>query len=186
MTESADSALQARLQPRGLVAGEPVVARIEIDAAPSRVWEVISPPGNLNKFHPFCEENQPGTWSGAGSWDRILYHSGICYKRRVVAWLEGSGYDLELGSETKITCQVSWRIEPRDSGSCELSISVTPYLEGGWDSRQTAAYLKRFYGPAFDHYLDSVVRGLEYYVRTGEVVARDQFGHNPVFSAPAA
>ena len=171
------------LRKRGLETAEAVAARLVIDAEPDRVWETISSPGHLKHVHPFCAQTEVESWPGVGSRDFITYFSGIRYQRDVVSWLDGEGYDLEVGSPDKKTCRVAWRIQAKATDGSELSVSVYPYLESGWTKSQRSTYLDRFFGPIFDHYLDCVVKGVEYYVRTGNAVSEDQFGHNPVFSA---
>ncbi len=172
------------LQGRGLEAAEPVYAGIAIDAGPAEVWNRIAAPGNLKRCHPFCASTAVEKWPGVGSRYSITYYSGIRYQRDFVAWLDGVGYDVEVGSPTKKTCRVFWRIESRAPGHSEFRIEVAPYVEPGWSAGEESHYLERFFGDAFEHYLNCVVKGLKYHVTTGKDVREDQFGANPVFSAP--
>ncbi len=160
-----------------------MVAGIAIDAAAAEIWNRIAAPGNLKRCHPFCASTTVESWPGVGSRDSITYYSGIRYRRDFVAWLDGVGYDMEVGSASKKTCRVSWRIESRVAGGSEFSITVFPYVEPGWSEEEETHYLDRFFGTAFEHYLQCVVKGVEYHVTTGKDVREDQFGTNPVFSA---
>ena len=168
---------------RGMLIGPEQRGTIEIEAAPSRVWDVISAPGNLRHCHPFCALNTIERWPGIGSRDWITYYSGIRYQRDVVDWIEGIGYDLEVGSPTKKTCRVLWRIREPEPQVSVFSIAVFSFLDPDWTPAGTQHYLDRFFGKTFDHYLDCVVRGVNHHVVTGEDVSEDQFGANPVFSA---
>ena len=174
---------KAELEHRGLEPGQPLIVSIPIDASPAAVWEKISEAGNLKHCHPFCASTSVKKWPGVGSSDSITYYSGICYQRDVVAWRHGVGYDMEVGSIAKKTCWVSWRIETRPEQRSEFFITVIPYLEKQWDEHERSRYLARFFGMHFDHYLQCVVKGVEYLVTTGNDVRENQFGVNPVFSA---
>jgi hypothetical protein len=155
-------------------------------AAPAdAVWAAVSTPGHLADCHPFCERNPVSVWPGVGARDEIHYLSGWIYERRFVEWVDGAGYDLEIGSRGGPTSFVSWRIDPRGPDSCSLSISIRPHkIERGpvglrWLLQLT--YVRRM----LHRYLDSVVRGVEWYVARGEPVSHDQFGVHPWFSAAA-
>ena len=41
---------------------------------------------------------------------------------------------------------------------------------------------RRLFGPDLQHYLDCVVKGVEFWIRTGRVVEKDQFGRNRLYS----
>lgn len=176
-------AWNSQLRDRGLEAADPMSATIVIDAEPADVWAIISSPGNLQRCHPFCACTTVQRWPGVGSRDFITYHSGIRYQRDILVWLDGSGYDMEVGSPTKKTCRVLWRIGSPHAGVSDFSITVFPYLEMGWNEHERSIYLDRFFGKSFDHYLQCVAKGVQYHVTTGRDVGEDQFGSNPVFSA---
>ncbi len=160
----------------------PVAVERRIEAPASRVWEVISLPGNLELCHPFCERNPVEVWPGAESRDVIHYLSGWIYERRFRRWLDGVGYDLEIGEPGGRTSFVSWRITPLDEQSCRLRISVEPHLLQELPAAIRWLPHGAFVRPMLRRYLSSVVRGFEWYVTRGEPVPRDQFGRHPWFS----
>jgi len=83
-------------------------------AAPSNgVWNVISSPGLLPLYHPFCSENLVNSWPGPGSSDEVHYFSGWVFERQITHWLDGVGYDLEIGSHLPARA-------PAPSGLCPL------------------------------------------------------------------
>ena len=92
----------------------------------------------------------------------ITYYSGRSYQRNFVAWMEGVGYDIELGESPNLTARVLWRIAPQTASSCRFSIEVIPYLKADLEDAQKARYLERLFGDHLQHYLDCVVKGVDY------------------------
>jgi hypothetical protein len=160
------------------------VSAEQVIAAPARkVWEAISEPGNLEKCHPFCASNPVEAWPGKNSRDTIHYLSGWTYERKFKEWIDGVGYDLEIGRPGGGQSTVSWRITPVDDNNCTLRITVHP---GGVRKFPPVIRWVPFYlwlRPKLRSYLDSVVRGFEWYVTRGEPVPRNAFGTHPWFSA---
>ncbi len=168
----------SRTRPSEPPASKPSIARsIVIDASPERVWEAISTPGVLEIAHPFCRENPVASWPGIGSKDRIVYYNGLVMERQFVRWVDGVGYDLEIrpaGRDERSS--VAWRIGSEADDKASLSITIYPAV-GALGRRQTDRLLK-----LLGRYLDSVVRGFEHYLRTGQPVRRNQFGAHRMFS----
>ena len=141
-------------------------------------------PGNLEPCHPFCARNPIEKWPGVGSRDVIHYLSGWVFERRFTRWIEGVGYDLEIGRSGGASSLVSWRIALIDSQNCALRITVFPnVLQGIPVAIRWLPHLFRV-RPMLQSYLSSVVRGFEWYVTRGEPVARNQFGPHRWFSEP--
>jgi hypothetical protein len=61
-------------------------------------------------------------------------------------------------------------------------IEVTPYLKLEWTASRKQAYQQRYFSHVIARYLDSVVRGVDYFVTTGQAVQKDQFGSHPLYS----
>ncbi len=161
----------------------PVAVERTIGAPAREVWDAISMSGNLEFCHPFCASNPVEVWPGSNSQDAVHYLSGWVYERRFRQWIEGVGYDLEIGRRGGRRSAVSWRISPVDDHSCTLRITVYPHV------LQNIPVLIRWLPhmlrlrPMLKQYLESVVRGFEWYVTRGEPVPRDKFGKHPWFSA---
>ena len=166
----------------GLERGRSLSASIDMDAAPSALWQGITTPGHLKRCHPFCESTTVDTWPGAGSRDSITYYSGRTYRRNFVDWIDGVGYDIELGDRPNPTARVLWRIAPISDTACRLSIEVVPYLKADLSETKKAQYQDRLFGADLQHYLESVVQGGAYWITTGRNVDKDQFGSNPLYS----
>jgi len=162
----------------------PVKVRYRIAAPASEVWGVISAPGHLESCHPFCASNPVFAWPGRRSRDEVRYFSGWVYERHFKDWMEGTGYDLEIGKAGGDRSFVTWRIAPRGASSCILSISVCSSV-----LLRYPAYIRCFpylfrVRPMLRKYLQAVVQGVEWNVTRGEAVAPDQFGRHPWFSSP--
>jgi hypothetical protein len=160
----------------------PIGVKHKIEASAERVWDAISTPGNLEKCHPFCASNPVEVWPGPDSRDEVIYLNGWILERRFRNWIDGVGYDLDIGRPGGGISSVSWRIDPIDDRSCSLSITIFPH------ALQRFPVLFRWLPhsvrlrPMLQKYLRSVVRGFEWYVTRGEPVPRNQFGVHPWFS----
>ena len=147
-----------------------------------KVWQAISAPGNLEKCHPFCAGNPVQVWPGANARDEVHYLSGWVFERRFLRWIDGVGYDLEIGRQGGSTSLVSWRISSTEPRSCVLRIAVYPH------ALQRVPVVLRWIPhtlrlrPMLRSYLSSVTAGFEWYVMRGEPVPRNQFGTHPWFS----
>lgn len=162
----------------------PVAAAQPIEAPAAKVWDVISMPGNLELCHPFCKRNPVQVWPGPESRDEVHYLSGWIYERRFIQWIEGVGYDLEIGRRDGGTSFVSWRVSPANEQKCTLSITVFPHaLQNVPLAFRWLPHMLRL-RPMLKSYLSSVGKGFEWYVIRGEPVPRDHFGKHPWFSGP--
>ena len=161
----------------------PVSAEQVIAAPADVVWEVISRPGNLEDCHPFCASNPVHSWPGVGSRDEVHYLSGWMYERTIRDWIDSVGYDLEIGRKGGGQSSVSWRITPVDNRSCRLRITVCPH--GLQSIPVVVRWLPHllWIRPLLGKYLDSVVRGVDWFVVRHEPVPRNAFGAHPWFSA---
>ncbi len=99
-----------------------------------------------------------------------------------MTWLEGEGYDIEIGPPPHKTAHVAWRIKALREQRSELSLTVTPYLKTGLSERRKQSYERRFFGDTIEQYLDSVVRGVGHVATTGQAVQKNQFGSHPIYS----
>ncbi len=162
----------------------PVAVAHPIAAPAEKVWAAISMPSNLESCHPFCVENRVEVWPGPDSRDRIRYLSGWVFERRFCRWIDGVGYDLEAGRPGGRSSLVSWRILPHDEPGCTLRIVIYPHaLQKLPVAVRWLPHALRL-RPLLVSYLDSVLKGFEWYVTRGEPVPRNQFGPHPWFSAP--
>ena len=160
----------------------PVTVSRKIEAPTQRVWEVITNPGNLEECHPFCQKNPVKEWPGVGAKDIIQYYSGWILIREFVTWMDGIGYDLWIGRKEGSKSYVSWRITPEQENTSNLRITIYPY------ALQNFPVLIRWIPhllqvrPKLHSYLESVVKGFEWFITTGKPVEKNQFGSHKWFS----
>jgi hypothetical protein len=160
----------------------PIAASRTIEASSDEVWSVISSPGNLEDCHPFCESNPVDQWPGVGSRDTIHYYSGWVLQREFSNWIDGVGYDLVIGREGGRKTFVSWRIGTEEEGLSRLTITLYPQI------LQNIPVVVRwiphvvYIRPMLQTYLDSVVKGFEWFITSGKAVKKNQFGSHPWFS----
>ncbi len=160
----------------------PVAARQTIAVPTSKIWEVISSPGTLPLYHPFCEKNPVFEWSGADSHDEVHYFNGIVLTRRFSSWHEDVGYDLEIGRIGGRSSFASWRISSVIEHRSSIEIAVFPHaLQRVPTAVRWLPHLLRL-RPQLRHYLQSVVKGLDWFITEGQPVRRNQFGAHPWFS----
>ncbi len=161
----------------------PVAVTGSIAAPAEKLWEAISLPGNLELCHPFCAKNPVDAWPGETSRDEVHYLSGWIFERRFCRWIDGVGYDLEIGRRGGRTSFVSWRILPKTRVESTLRIAVYPHVLQQLPVAIRWLPHRLRLRPMLRKYLSSVVGGFEWYVTRGEAVPRDQFGSHPWFSA---
>jgi len=160
----------------------PISFAREINTSADQVWRAISMPGNLEYCHPFCAKNPVEEWPGPDSRDEIHYLSGWVMQRRFKKWIEGIGYDLEIGRPGGSQSFVSWRIKAVQEEQSILQITVYPH------TLQKIPILIRwlphlvYIKPQIKRYLLSVTGGFEWYAIHGDAVPRNQFGYHPWFS----
>jgi hypothetical protein len=97
-------------------------------------------------------------------------------------WREGAGYDLQIGIPPRKTSWVSWNIDVRGPTQSELSIAVTPILEAHLRDDVKEIFVQTYFGKSVSVYLDSLLRGVEQFVTTGNPVRPRQFGSHPVYA----
>jgi len=160
----------------------PVSASRTIAVPASKIWEVISSPGMLPLYHPFCEKNPVHEWPGADSHDEIHYFNGVVLARRFSDWYDEVGYDLEIGRSGGRTSFVSWRVATIKERRSSIKITIYPH------ALQHVPTIARWFPhivrlrPQLRSYLQSVVKGLDWFITQRQPVRRNQFGAHPWFS----
>lgn len=160
----------------------PLSADIDIPVSSERVWKQMIEPASTHIWHPFVKENSCEKWHGTGSKDKITYYNGITFDREIVDWIEGTGFDLDVGENGIVNGKAVWRITPIDDNNCNLD--VTTYLrvldKFPLPIRWTLHHLK--VKPSFQKYLKLALKGFAFHATTGERTKRNQFGPHPLFS----
>ena len=160
----------------------PAVMTRRISAAADRVWDVMATPGAVARYHPFCSDNPVDAWPGVGAQDTIHYLSGVVLHRRFTVWDEGQGYELEIGNAEWPDSHVRWELVATGPDESELTISIWPGAFVGYPPALGWILHRLYLVPLLRRYLRAVLRGLDYYVTTGRLVAPNQFGRVRLFS----
>jgi len=181
MDEIEKGQLQDDLSERGLELGQHVRMGRIIQAPAATIWKVVSTPGQLNKYHPYCRENKVYKWPGVGSRDGLVYYSGLYVERDFICWREGVGYDLQIGPPPRKTALISWNIGHLGEAQSDFSLTVTPILESHLLETTKKTYVQSF-AASVEVYLDSFLRGVDHFVMTGKEVEARQFGAHPMFA----
>jgi hypothetical protein len=123
-------------------------------------------------------------WPGPDSHDKIHYFNGVVLVRRFTDWRDEVGYDLQIGRTGGRTSVVSWRITP--TGEQRSSIEIAIYPHAVQKTPIIARWLPHFFWiqPQLKGYLQSVVKGLDFFITQGHRVKRNQFGAHRWFSPP--
>ena len=162
-----------------------VIRRSRTIAAPvAEVWALMAAPANLERAHPFCRRNLVQVWPGEEARDSIEYYNGLVLNRRFRRWLDGVGYDLEIGRGSGKDAEVRWRVEPAATGAL-LAIEIRPDLariRPQWPAWLRRFVLRRIIAAQLGEYLDAVLQGFDHCITTGQPVRRNQFGPHPLFS----
>jgi len=160
----------------------PVAVSRFLAEPPSKIWDVISSPGMLPLYHPFCEKNPVFEWPGPDSHDEIEYFNGVVLTRRFKNWYDDVGYDLEIGRIGGRSSLATWRISSVREHRSSIEITIFPHaLQRVPTAVRWLPHLVRL-RPQLRHYLQSVVKGLDWFITEGQPVRRNQFGAHPWFS----
>ena len=155
-----------------------------IAASAQEIWDVISSPGNLELCHPFCVKNPVVQWPGRRASDEVHYLSGWVFERHFLEWIDGVGYDLEIGRKNGRRSLVSWRIFSNKEQESGLRITICPHALQHLPAAVRWLPHRVWLRPQLRNYLESVVRGVEWYTVKRQPVPKNAFGTHPWFSAP--
>ncbi|MDG2473537.1 MAG: hypothetical protein P8M71_10565 [Pseudomonadales bacterium] len=137
--------------------------RQSFDCSEEKLFSVITEPGNLQNFHPFCQENIPIEWSGDNAVDKLTYLNGKVFTRKITRWHD-CGYDLTI-THGNIKTNVEWNIIFHKNKPL-LEIKLTPlFLPNNNVYRFFSFYF--YVKPQLTKYLKALFNGLSFYISTG-------------------
>ena len=156
--------------------------KIKIKNSAHVVWELISSPGHLNQFHPFCKENKVLEFKNdAILKDQLIYLNGLTYYRTFKEWKPMVGYSIKIGGKNAKQSDVKWQII--DKGVCTVvKITVWPYTSSKIPKLLYPFFHYAVVRPKLKSYLNAVLKGLEYYLTYKKPVPRNQFGNHSWFA----
>ena len=103
-----------------------VESKVDFNLPKSKILKLITEPGNLEKYHPFCKKNEIIKWPGNGSVDILEYHNGMRFKREFFNWSD-NGYDLKIGGRRNMAI-VNWVVKGDDYKS-SLRVRINPNIK---------------------------------------------------------
>ena len=159
--------------------------KVTVDVNRKYLWKIISLPGQLHLFHPFCKNNKVLKWEKEKSVDFIEYYNKKVLKRRFFDWKEEIGYKLIINDLKKDIAEVHWNIFNSRKSKIDLSIEVQ-ILDTAmkrFPNTINKIILRTYVLPKLGTYLDSVLCGVKYFSETGNKVSKNQFGYNSMFSS---
>ena len=158
----------------------PISHVMRIDAPIEDLWSLITKPGNLNLFHPFCKSNEVTKWVGVGSKDVLTYLNGLTFFRDFIDWENKKGYTLLIGRKNGQKSKVEWKINSLDN-EIFLSITVYPHLLNSFPRFITYLPYSLLIKPKLKKYLNSVISGINWYLVNKRPVPKNHFGKNVWF-----
>jgi len=159
----------------------PISFKKEICASVEDIWKIISREGNLNYVHPFCKDNYIISWNGINSIDILEYLNGLKFIRKFITWDPGIGYSLLIGTKNGKKSYVVWEIISKNDKNY-LSITVYPHFMKNYPKFISYLPYKIKIKPYLKKYLQSVIDGIDYYLKNKQRVPRNYFGKHEWFS----
>tara|TARA_A100001388_G_scaffold141085_1_gene104629 strand:- start:1902 stop:2375 length:474 start_codon:yes stop_codon:yes gene_type:complete len=155
-----------------------VQSQLEINKESNIVIDLIKSKSNLEKFHPFCKKNIVVKWKGKNSEDIVIYHNNKQYVRKFTEWHQ-SGYKLEIFEDRKLA-DISWNVKDLNNKSI-IKITAKPYLPYKYRFINVIVF-NLYVKYVLQSYLNSVVKGLKYYLENNKTVSDNQFGKHIWYS----
>ena len=153
-----------------------------IKVSASNLWNIISKPSNLELFHPFCKKNPIKNWPGKSSIDEIYYYNELVFERNFIEWFDNKGYDLLIGEKKGPKSLVKWRIDKISKNHSNINITIYPHK---FNKEFSIGNFFKFYilvYPVIKKYLNQVLKGLEWHIKTEKKIPKNMFGNNKFFS----
>lgn len=158
-----------------------IKASIAIKIEPDKLWNIITAPGHLKNYHPFCEYHEKSEWNGVGCRDVSKSYYGKIIRREVIHWEEGKSYTIKMDNNDKHNTTVKFEIHKIVSGSLiEVSLTTNAYRNNPRPFYYPIVIFLII--PSYKKYFYSLLNGLKYFSETGNKVKRNQFGHHKKYS----
>ena len=155
---------------------------ISINRTADKVWQLLSKPGHLELFHPFCKKNEPIVWKeDLPKKDILIYYNGLEFEGEFLSWIPKKEFELKIGKKDAKKSIVKWILNSNNK-TTHLSIVVTPYTSS---KIPRVLYPIMFYfiiKPKLKDYLDNVLMGCKYHLEENANIKFNQFGYNSWFT----
>ena len=155
---------------------------IKLNISKDKLWEIVTSPGHLKKYHPYCRSHEGPSITEVGSKDVAIFYNGKVLNREIIDFKIKSFYKIQITSDDDNDTRVQFSIQEEGPNCCYFYIAI-----------ETNAYrniprpiwylIARFQAlPLYGKYFYSQLKGLEFYVNTGEKVRKNQFGSHRIIS----
>ena len=147
----------------------PISFEQEINASSSKLWEIISKPGHLEQFHPYCKKHEAVKWPGIDSQDFLTYLNGKIYKREILEWDVKQSFSLLIGEIDGPKSFVKWQFKDNRKNT-KVKITVYPHLLIKWPKFISFIPYILYVIPQLQNYLKAVLHGLKHYVEKERII----------------
>ncbi|MEM7031078.1 MAG: SRPBCC family protein [Chloroflexota bacterium] len=148
--------------------------KIQIDASPEAVWDIIADFGGVYRYSPGVKQSHTlsSQNQGVGA-DRICHLAPAGnIQERILEWNEGKDYTLEIyqgkGAPPFKTAQATLSVEPAPNGGTIATGTLRYKMKYGPIGALMDAVM---FGPFLQKGFSGLLAGLKHYAETGEEVA---------------
>ena len=159
----------------------PISFEQEINATSSKLWEIISKPGHLEQFHPYCKKHEAVKWPGIDSQDFLTYLNGKIYKREILEWNVKQSFSLVIGEIDGPKSFVKWQFRDNRMNS-KVKITVYPYLLIKWPKFISYIPYILYIKPQLKNYLKAVLHGLKHHAEKEKIIEENIQAKHPWFT----
>lgn len=156
-------------------------SEIKLNTEIKKVWKLFSKPSHLELFHPFCKSNKIICWNEQNKIDELTYLSGLVYERTIYNWEINKGFKLYIGKKKGKKSKVEWKLKSINK-MVMLTIKVNPYISDKFSLTIYNLLLRFYIIPSLNKYLDSVTKGIKFYLENAKMIEHNQFGSHKWFS----
>ena len=100
--------------------------------------------------------------------DFVEYHNNKIYKRKFIDWSDNV-YNLDIYEKRKLA-NISWNVVKISNNKSSLIITAVPYLPFKYKIINQLIF--KLYVKPMLKYLNSVVKGLKYYIETKNIIKK--------------
>ena len=159
----------------------PISFEQEINASSSKLWEIISKPGHLEQFHPYCKKHEAVKWPGIDSQDFLTYLNGKIYKREILEWNVKQSFSLVIGEIDGPKSFVKWQFKDNRM-NCKVKITVYPHLLIKWPKFISYIPYILYIKPQLKNYLKAVLHGLKHHAEKEKIIEENIQAKHPWFT----
>ncbi len=158
---------------------------IQINCPQEKLWDLLRTPEHLKLTHPYCKDHIAEKWGVVGAKDTLVFNNDNKVIREVL-FLDDHFFILSLTQVEKPENDIKVKFEAHKllDDKCELYMTVSVDSFRKIPRPIWWLYAKYKVAPSYDLYIGSVIEGYKYYLETGEVVQKNQFGYHKEYSTP--